>query len=270
MTISTVHIVWGELAASKYRLGHIDNTVRLAHAVYDFQTTREAAAFLLGVHEARRPHEWAQVTRLPDQRSMGMPLRSRLIDAIVKGDLATVEEMLDAGVSPDTKAPNGMTAVQVAAHQGQDLIAEKLLERGAAPEEPADSLNPYSAIHLAAASSKPGASRVVDLLSERRIDIERGDRDGRTALMRAIDESRLDSARLLLEKGAKTSTADNAGVTAKDRFERKFGGVVGDPAVGRLEQAFEVAEQAEQKNAERVAAVARSPFMRPTPYNTRS
>ena len=105
MSINTVHIVWGEIAATLYRRGVIDNMVRLAHAVYDFRSPEESRAFLQGVNEARRPHEWVQVTRLPDQRSLGMPLRSRLIEAIVKGDLDTVEQMLDAGVSPDEEEP---------------------------------------------------------------------------------------------------------------------------------------------------------------------
>lgn len=265
MALSTVHIIWGELAANLYRRRVIDNSVRLAHAVYDFKSDQESHAFLFGIREARKPSEWAHVTHLPDQRSLGMPLRSRLIDAIIRGDADTVELMLDAGVSPETKSPDGMSAFQLAARHGQDVIAETLLERGAKPEEPADSLNTHSALHLAASCTKPGATRIVDMISERDVQLDRPDRDGRTALMRAIDESRLDAARILLEKGAKPGIGDDGGVSAKDRFDKKFGGVVQDPAVDKLSAAFESAEAKEAERLQKVGAATRHASIHPSP-----
>lgn len=266
MAFISVHIIWGELAVSLYRRGVIDNTVRLAHAVYDFPSAREAGAFLLGVSEARRPHEWANVTHLPDQRSLGMPLRSRLIDAIFKGDVDTVEEMLDAGVNPDTKAPNGMTAVQVAAQQGQEVIAEKLLERGATVEEPETAPGAHNAVHLAAVSLKPGADRVIDLLARHQADLDREDHDGKTPLMRALEQSRLDQARKLIERGARIDVPDRHGKTAHDYFNERFGGVVGDAVIDGLQVAFKRAEALRQDRLAQLQGSIRHPVRFPTPH----
>lgn len=268
MPLSTVHIIWGEIAAAQYRRGVIDNLVRLAHAVYDFKTSEESLAFLLGIKESRKDHEWAHVTRLPDQRALGMPLRSRLIDAIFKGDPDVVEDMLDAGVNPDTKAPNGMTALQVAAQQGQDKIAEKLLTRGARVEEPESSQNAFSAVHLAAVSMKPNASKVLNLLADRDADLDRQDADGKTALVRAIEQNRLDHAKILVEKGAKLDTPDNNGLTARAVFDAKFGAVVGDAMIDSFNDTLTRAETIHENKMFRAQEVARHPFGRPpTPYD---
>lgn len=267
--ITTIHIIWGELAVSLYRRGTVNNTVRLAHAVYDFLTEQEGEAFLLGISEARKPHEWAQVTRVIDIRTLGAPMRSRLLQAIADGNLELVEDMLDAGVSPETKGPDGMNALQLAAQHGQVQIAETLLNRGAPPEEPIGSTNPHSAIHLAATSPSPEAAKVVDLLSQRKIDLERADREGKTALMRAIETAHLGAAVVLLAQGALTKTMDNDSKTARNHFDERFGAVVGDEKVDMLHKTLIQAEERTMKSEERAGAMMKQPKVRPTPYGTR-
>lgn len=268
MSLTTVHIVWGELASSLYRRGVIDNTVRLAHAVYDFSSPQEAASFLYGISEARKVHEWAHVTRLPDQKALGMPPRSRLIAAILKGDLDEVSKMLDMGVSPQTRAPNGMNALQIAAREGQGDIAKVLLERGAPAEEPSDSLNPHSAMHLAAASPKPGASQVIALLAERSADLDRIDREGKTALERALEHGRTHQAAALLKNGARPDIPNDAGKTARTLFNERFGAVTQDEGVDALETALDESEHHRVAELARVKALSRHARPRPTPYSS--
>lgn len=267
--IISVHIIWGELAASLYKRGVINDSVRLAHAAYDFPSPQEAKAFLLGISEARKPHEWAQATRLIEIRKLGEPMRSKLLNAIINGDLDTVEAMLDAGVSIETKGPNGMTALQLAAQQGQPRIAEHLLSRGALAEEPVGSLNPHSAIHLASTSQKPGSGSVVNLLSQREIDLERADRDGKTALIRSIEVGALAASVILLTNGALAKTMDDESKTARDHFKVQYGAVVGDPAVDRLDVSLKTSEGLDLAQREKVAALAKKPSLHPTPYGNR-
>lgn len=264
--METVHIIWGELAVSLYKQRKIDNSVRLAHAAYDFRTEAESKAFLLGISESRKEHMYAHVTSLPDIRSLGMPLRSRIVEAVTNGDVEIVEEMLRCGVDVNTKAPNGMTLLEISAEQGNDEVAEKLLEHGAEVEGPENS--PYSALHLGASSFYPGAGRVVDLITDRKIDLDRPDADGKSALIRAIEASRLETALKLIEKGAKVHIPDNNGMTARDHFEKKFGGLVGDPLKDKFELALEGAEKEHHENKQRMTSFIRHSHMQQTPYRT--
>lgn len=262
--METVHIIWGELAVSLYRQRIIDNSVRLAHGAYDFRTEIEAQAFLYGISEARKENMYAQVTSLPDIRALGMPLRARIVDAVKNGDVKTVEEMLDAGVDPNTKGPNGMSLLEISADNGSDDVAEKLLQRGARPEESENSA--FSALHLGAASFHPGAGRVVDLITDRQMDINRPDESGKSALIKAIESSRLETALILIDKGAKVNIVDNNGMTARDHFDKKFGGVVNDPLKDKFDDVLGAAEKEDIENTRRLTAFIHNNNMRPTPF----
>lgn len=267
MLTANIHIIWGEVATSFYRRGIIDNTVRLAHAVYTFNSPSESRSFLMGISEARKPHEWALVTKLPDQRALGMPLRARLIEAIFLGDVDTIEQMLNTGVHPDTKDVTGLTALQLAAQQGQFKAAECLLKHGAQAQIDNDPSSHHSALSLAASSPIHGACRVAELLIQHQVDLERPNPQGKTALMLAIDQGRLDTAQLLIDNGAKLSTCDNNGQTARDHFDKKFGNVQSDAQIDKFLTTMERAEANEIRASQALATTNRSSF--PTPYSTR-
>lgn len=246
MEVYTVHIVWGEVAASLYRNGVINNTVKMAHAAYNFHSKNEAGAFLYGVNESRKHHEWVQVTRIQDQRSLGMPLRSRLINAIMTGDLKEVEKILDMGVNPDTRGPNGMTALQLAAQEGQPQIAQKLLDKGAALEEAPDSPYQHSAIHLAAASHKNEAVKTLNIIAEHSKNLDATNIQGHSPLGLALAYGQLASATALILHGAKIDIPDDHGDSPHEIFEKKYSSVIGDNSIDELRSA--VNEQIEQNN----------------------
>ncbi len=54
-----------------------------------------------------------------------------MINAVMAGDTAKVQSLLDKGVSPNLKTDDGKTILMLAAYLGKTDIAKLLIERGA-------------------------------------------------------------------------------------------------------------------------------------------
>lgn len=258
----TLHILWGEAAISRYRMGKIDNLVLLAHAAYDFHSVPEAEAFLYGVKVSRKPESWLLITNTIDIRKLGQPLKSKLFAAIDRGDALAVEELLEAGVTPNVRAPNGLTPLQTAAKTGQEAVAVVLLAHGAQLNLVTDDAQRETALHLAVDSYTPEAERLTTALIDADADIDAFNSKGQTPLMKALEKDNLPLALHFLSKGAKLDYADDAGNTARSIFAQKFDGIVNDPVIDRFQQKIVSHDAMKVEVSQKKARLAH-----PSPYN---
>ncbi len=97
-------------------------------------------------------------------------------NAVASGNTAKVQNLLDQGVSPNSKAEDGKTLLMLAAYFGHTDIAKLLIYKG--------------------------------------VDVNAKDQDGKTALMYAAEKGHIEVAKLLLENGADLNAAANNGKTA--------------------------------------------------------
>lgn len=183
---TTLHVLWGREAISRYRLGLIDNGVRLAHAAYAFDTPEAADLFVFGVREARDPDDWMLVTNPHDATRLGLPLRSRLIQAAREGNLPEVRHLIDLGVKPASSDELGMTALHWAARNGHEEVAELLLAHGAPIDAPAHRMHNETPLHMACRSAAPRASHVVEVLVRHDANVEARDSLGNRPLHLAV------------------------------------------------------------------------------------
>lgn len=218
-------------------MGKIDNLVLLAHAAYDLPSKSESVAFLYGITEAREPHTWMQVTNVMDIHRLGQPLKSKLFTAVEKGDVAAVEEMLDCGVTPNVRGPNGLTPLQTAALKGHAVVAEVLLSRGAKASLVTDNAQQESPLHLVCENFTPQSERLTAaLVNAHDSDIDAFNSNGQTPLMKAVAKDNLPLAVYLLGKGANPDYADDAGNSARTLFVQKYDGIDQDPMVDKFQK----------------------------------
>lgn len=117
--------------------------------------------------------------------------------AILRGDVAAVKGLLDAGRSPDARVAEGhQTALQKAAQLGKTEIAALLIERGASVNEPSAT---GSALHLAIGG---GWDDLVQLLIDKGADPDQRDSFENTPLVRAVSAGKRDIAEILIKGGA--------------------------------------------------------------------
>ncbi len=102
----------------------------------------------------------------------------------------------------DEQAPNGNTALMMAAFQKNKPAVLAILEKGAQINRPG-----WTALHYAAAA---GDRDVMKLLLERHAYIDAESPTGTTPLMLAAREGQEDAVQLLLEEGADASLKDRA------------------------------------------------------------
>lgn len=179
---TTLHILWGRDAVGRYRMGIMDNLVRMAHASYDFKTEPEAQAFLMGINAARQPDDWIQVTSVLDAKRLGTPVRIRLIEAAKKGDLDAVRALVESGMSTEVKDDNGMGPLHWAAKNGHPEVAETLIDAGADVNAKTVNAASVTPLHLACTSPAFGTTQVVDVLIRKGADVDTGDRLGNRPL----------------------------------------------------------------------------------------
>ena len=260
----TLHLIWGELAVSRYRMRQFDNTVLLAHAAYDFRSIPESEAFLQGVTVARDPHTWMLVTSAIDITRLGLPLKSKLFAAVERGDVTAVEEILDNGVTPNTRAPNGLTPLQTAALKGHAIVAEVLLNRGAKASLVTDNVQKESPLHLMSDSFSPQSERLAAVLIDAAdSDINAFNATGQTPLMKAVAKGNLPIAVYLMEKGANPDYEDEAGNSARSLFMQKYEGIIQDPIIDKFHKhlaTYDAVKTSAHKN--------RKPHPFPSPYHT--
>lgn len=262
MNPPTLHIIWGEVAVSRMRMRQIDRLVLLNHAAYDFHSEVEAEAFLLGVRECRPPETWMLVTGAMDIVRLGQPLKSRLFEAIAATDIDAIEAMLEAGVSVNVRAPNGMTPLHAACIRGSAAVVAVLLARGAHPDTQSSDAHQDTPLHYLAAQEQGSADANVDLLLEANADVDSFNAKHQTPLIRAVEGNNLALALHLVRKGANLDYQDNDGNSARSLFEAKFSNIVGDALVDSF-----TAEIARFDNTQATHSPRRQPEPRPTPYN---
>jgi len=122
----------------------------------------------------------------------------------MRNDAMKVAKLLLAqpGLKVDEPAPNGNTALMMAALQKNKPAVLALIERGAQVNRPG-----WTALHYAAAA---GDLDIMKLLLERHAYIDAASPTGTTPLMLAAREGQEDAVRLLLDEGADATLKDRA------------------------------------------------------------
>ena len=110
--------------------------------------------------------------------------------------------LADPRLKVDAQAPNGNTALMMAAYQKNKPAVLALLAKGAQVNRPG-----FTALHYAAAA---GDLDIMKLLLEQHAYIDAESPTGATPLMLAAQEGQEEAVKLLLEEGADASLKDRA------------------------------------------------------------
>ena len=134
--------------------------------------------------------------------------------AVVRGDINEVDRLLKDGVSPNQTAMLGRTALIAAVGGDHPLIAKRLLDAGADPEQ----RNNYGWAPLHHAISPSSANLdMIEILVRHGANVDVTDRHLRTPLHRAAQFGHVEAVRLLLRLGADPGARDENGWTPLDR-----------------------------------------------------
>lgn len=271
---TTLHILWGRDAVGRYRMGIMDNIVRIAHSAYEFNTEQEAQAFLLGINESRQPDDWLQVTSLLDTKKLGTPVRMRLIEAAKNGDLDAVRALVEAGMSTEVKDEKGLSPLHWAAKNGHAEVAEALLEAGADVDVKAQNGTSQTPLHMACTSAAFGTPQVVDVLIQRGANAEQQDHRGNRALHSLVGGQDGNEAsvgakmRSVIDGGADPRSENNQG---QKPLNSPVGAAAGSAALlaammHMLNNAEEMLEAREARRAHNIKAMSgMTPWQQPRP-----
>ncbi len=223
---TTLHLIWGREAVSRYKLGMVDNIVRLAHSVYEFPHPALADVFIFGIKEAREDDDWLIISNSIDVKKLGMPLRNRLIDAARKGDVEAVKALVNTGIKLDVTDENGLSAMHHAAIAGKSEVISALVDAGADVDTRTGNGLGKTPLHLANESDAPGTAMAVHVLVENKADVNARDNKGNTPLhsLTAGSDTNQGSAeakaRSLLEDGGADPRNENK---ANQRADETWG-----------------------------------------------
>ncbi len=131
------------------------------------------------------------------------------IEYVEKGDKSFVDLFLTAGMSPDAKSKEGISALTIAARGGHTEIVTLLLAKGV--DVNAKDKDGYTTLSIAATNAR---AEIVALLLAKGADVNAKDNEGWTALMEAARLGNIDVVKILIDKGADVSAKNNAGRTA--------------------------------------------------------
>ena len=149
-----------------------------------------AAAFVL-VFSTLGTHAWAADTRLAD--------------AAMKRDVATVRKLLDDKVDVNAPGADGTPALHWLVRVDDFDTARRLIRAGADPAKP----NRYGATPMSLACAN-GNAQMIALLLEAGADANASDKQGETALMTATKVGSVDAVKTLLDHGAQIDSRDPA------------------------------------------------------------
>lgn len=136
-----------------------------------------------------------------------------LHDAARDGDPEKVQALISEGAVIDAQSERGETSLILAILAGNDAIAELLLEKGAAID--GRNAGGFTPLHAAAYA---GDAAIAELLLERGADVnDAQNKAGVTPLFPAIEEDHEVVAELLITQGADLGLKERQGYTALTR-----------------------------------------------------
>ena len=144
------------------------------------------------------------------------PQLEEVLNAVRDGEFETVTAAIEGGLAVDAKAPNGMTALHVAAVLGRERFVAFLIEQGADVNDPAQ--NGITPLNRAAMGGHLGT---MELLLEAGADVNAAARWGATPLLSAVDRGQAEAVRLLLAAGADPGVTATNGETALSLARKK-------------------------------------------------
>lgn len=172
-----------------------------------------------------------------------------LVAAASRGDLAVVNELLDAGVLVD-QGESGWTPLHRALHGGHAEVALRLLDAGADPRQ----TNPGHYTPLYRASLR-GMTSVASALLERGADVDAQEmEDGKTALIVAALRSLPALASTLLTHHADPTRFTHQGVTALEAAQRAARQRRGGPKARAAQDTLEVLVESVRERLRQVLA----------------
>ena len=193
---------------------------------------------------------WIAGVTLWSAAAFGQPPRldpqlEEVLNAVRDGEFETMTAAIEGGMAVDAKAPNGMTALHVAAVLGRERFVAYLLEKGAAVNDPAQ--NGITPVIRAAMGGHLGT---MELLLEAGADVNAAARWGATPLLSAVDRGQTEAVRLLLAAGADPNVTATNGETALGLARKKDHGDI----VALLSEDPETVSAARNAAAERRAS----------------
>ena len=130
---------------------------------------------------------------------------TRLADAAMKRDVATVRKLLDQKVDVNAPGPDGTPALHWLVRVDDFETARRLIRAGADPSKP----NRYGVTPMSLASAN-GNAEMIAMLLEAGADANVSDKQGETALMTATKVGNIDAVKTLLDHGAAVDARDPA------------------------------------------------------------
>lgn len=141
-----------------------------------------------------------------------------------RGDVVLVNMLLDSGADVDGANDRGGNALMFAATQGHAEVVERLLEGGATVDAQAD--NGWTALMLATAKDEQA---IVKRLAVAGANVDLADVYGFTPLMRAAEQGNAKMMDLLGSLGADPDRRNDEGATAADIASLMHSGSRGSP-----------------------------------------
>lgn len=136
--------------------------------------------------------------------------KESMTEAVVLGDYAAVEQFLDAGFSPSSRAIKKVPYLTLAVRNLHKKIMKLLIDKGAS----VNTLSSDNGNSLLMEAVYKGDDEIVNSLIEHGADLNIVNKNGQTALMIAIGAGHEGITGLLLRSGADAAIADLLGMTA--------------------------------------------------------
>jgi len=137
--------------------------------------------------------------------------KQELLNAVNKGDLTRLKNLLGNDANVNTIFPNGKTLLMMAIESEDGKIVEFLLQKGV----DVDQRDFYDHTPLMYAADQ-GFASIARSLIDAGADLNIRNKQGKTALMYAAYKGNVNVARVLLDAGAEINTKDNNDRTALD------------------------------------------------------